>query len=95
MTLTRTQLIVAIIGMLLLGGLGKAGYDVSRHLAQDHLQHHFLIVVTNELIRRDPSLATLVNALLDTPGSAVEATDDASSAPPLPTDETDETDPST
>ena len=37
--------------------------DAPEHVEQDHQQHHAMLVLLNELIRRDPTLGTvLVNA---------------------------------
>ena len=37
------------------------------HVDTDHVQHHMVILVMNELIRRDPSLAAFVDAALGAP----------------------------
>ncbi len=37
------------------------------HANTDHIQHHVVILVMNELIRRDPSLAAFVDAALGAP----------------------------
>ncbi len=37
------------------------------HVDADHVQHHLVILVINELIRRDPSLAAFVDAALGAP----------------------------
>lgn len=65
--MTRWPLIAGAIGLLLTGIVLGQGWAALRHGGNDHLQHHVMIVVINELIRRDPSLAAVVDAALGVP----------------------------
>lgn len=61
------------LSLLLAGIVLKAGYDVTQHTSNDHLQHHAGLVVINELMRRDPSLRDVLNAVMGTvPETPVE-----------------------
>jgi hypothetical protein len=71
----RWQLAVVAVGLVLFGLVLGLGYSVVRHAGSDHLNHHVMIVVINELIRRDPSLAAVVDAALGVP--------DTVTAPPV------------
>ncbi len=55
------------VGLLVLGFLVGQAWAAKTHLDNDHVQHHMLIIVMNELIRRDPSLAAFVDAALGVP----------------------------
>lgn len=65
--MTRWQLVAGAVGLVLIGILVGQGWATKRHLDNDHVQHHMLIIVMNELIRRDPSLAAFVDAALGVP----------------------------
>lgn len=66
----RWQLICAGIGAvaLVVSGIviGQL-WALRAHADNDHIQHHVVILVINELIRRDPSLAAFVDAALGAP----------------------------
>ena len=68
--MTRWQLILAAVVavVLVLSGIviGQL-WAVRAHVNNDHIQHHMVILVMNELIRRDPSLAAFVDAALGAP----------------------------
>ena len=55
--------------MVLSGIVLGQGWAVRTHVNNDHVQHHVMILVVNELIRRDPSLAAFVDAALGAPES--------------------------
>ncbi len=68
----RWQIVVACVGAvaLVLSGIGIGQFWAARaHVDNDHVQHHMVILVVNELIRRDPSLAAFVDAALGAPES--------------------------
>lgn len=57
----RSLLILLLLVAVFLGGIGtKTAWDTSRHTLADHTQHHALILLMNELIRRDPTLLSVV-----------------------------------
>jgi hypothetical protein len=64
---TRWHLGVGALGLVLVGILLGQGWAVRTHAANDHVQHHMVILVMNELIRRDPTLAAFVTAALGAP----------------------------
>ena len=68
--MSRWQLVVAAVVavVLVLSGIviGQL-WAVRAHVNTDHVQHHMVILVVNELIRRDPSLAAFVDAALGAP----------------------------
>jgi len=57
---------------VLVGIVGKVGYDVTRHSTNDHLQHHLVLLVINEQLRRDPTLRAPIDALIGQPTDAIQ-----------------------
>jgi len=48
--------VIAALLLVLAGTILSLAYQYALHIRTDHVQHHALILVINELIRRDPSL---------------------------------------
>lgn len=72
MTLTKIRAVIYALGLVLAGTALKVGYDVTQHSRNDHLQHHLVLLVINELIRRDPTLRAPIDALIGQPTDAIQ-----------------------
>jgi len=69
--------------VLVLGGIAGGQLWAARaHADNDHIQHHVLIMVMNELIRRDPSLAAFVDAALGAPDTVTAPVVEDPETPP-------------
>ncbi len=89
MTLTRIHALLVALGLVVSGVVLKTGYDVTRHSRNDHVQHHLMLIVMNEQIRRDPSLRAALEAVIGPPEVALptrESDPDPPADPPDPTE---------
>ena len=89
MTLTRLRALLAALALVASGIAVKTGYDVVHERRNDHVQHHYMLIVINELLQRDPSLRTVLETVIGSPEVALpigEVDPDPPADPPDPTE---------
>ncbi len=88
-TLTRLKALLVALGLVVSGVALKTGYDVVRHSGNDHVQHHLMLIVMNELLQRDPSLRTVLETVIGPPEAVLPTSEpdpDPPADPPDPTE---------